>query len=150
MDYEHLPFKCRNCQEHGHFQRYCPKLTAEKQDAEGWQKAKKGKTFSNTKNKEKMNQAPPKKGNPAPNPKETSIEVQNPAHGTEAGEVPGSHPSDSGLHRSASSLPKDFSSLGSETGADSSEEGDTEASSPSVSPNQPKRGRKPEKKRREE
>ena len=101
-----------------------------------------------------MNQEPPKKGNPVPNPQETSNEVQNPAHGTEAGEAgeaPGSHsPSDSGLHRSASSLPKDHSILGSETGADSSEEGDTEASSPSVSPNQPKRGRKPEKKRREE
>jgi hypothetical protein len=44
LDYEHLPFKCRNCQEHGHFQRHCPKMqTNGKEDAEGWQKVKKGK-----------------------------------------------------------------------------------------------------------
>ena len=44
MDYEHLPFKCRACQEHGHFQRNCPKIqTLEKDEAEGWQKVKKSK-----------------------------------------------------------------------------------------------------------
>ena len=44
VDYEHLPFKCRTSQEHGHFQRNCPKnQIAEKEDAEGWQKVKKTK-----------------------------------------------------------------------------------------------------------
>ena len=47
-------------------------------------------------------------------------------------------------------MPKEHISQSSGTGADSSEEGDTEVSSPSAAPNQPKRGRKPEKKRREE
>ena len=147
LDYEHLPFKCRNCQEHGHFQRYCPKLAAGKEDAEGWQKAKKGKTSSNTKLKEKTIHEPAKEGNPAPN-LQASNEIQNPDLGTEVGEARGSSPSD--LHRTDSSMPKEHISQSSETGADSSEEGDTEVSSPSASPNQPKRGRKPEKKRREE
>ena len=26
LDYEQLPFKCRLCHEHGHFQRNCPKI----------------------------------------------------------------------------------------------------------------------------
>jgi hypothetical protein len=44
VDYEHLPFKCRNCQEHGHFQRNCPKAqTPDKEDIEGWQKVKRNK-----------------------------------------------------------------------------------------------------------
>jgi hypothetical protein len=36
FDYEQLSFKCKNCHEHGHFQRNCPKAQpAEKEDAEG-------------------------------------------------------------------------------------------------------------------
>ena len=151
LDYEHLPFKCRNCQEHGHFQRYCPKLAAEKEDAEGWQKVKKGKISSNTKNKEKTIQEPPKEGNSTANLQETSNDAQNPTNESEAGEVRVPQgPIDPVLQPVASSLPKEHTSLSSETGADSSREGDTEASSLSVTPNQPKRGRKPEKKRREE
>ena len=50
VDYEHLPFKCRSCQEHGHFQRNCPKIqTPEKEEAEGWQKVKKSKATPKTK-----------------------------------------------------------------------------------------------------
>ena len=50
VDYEHLPFKCRACQEHGHFQRNCPKLqTQEKEEAEGWQRVKKRKIVPKTK-----------------------------------------------------------------------------------------------------
>ena len=44
LDYEQLPFKCRNCQEHGHFQRNCPKAQPDdKEDGEGWKKVKKSK-----------------------------------------------------------------------------------------------------------
>ena len=44
LDYEQLPFKCRNCQEHGHFQRNYPKAHLDdKEDGEGWQKVKKSK-----------------------------------------------------------------------------------------------------------
>jgi hypothetical protein len=63
LDYEHLPFKCRNCQEHGHFQRNCPKLQASgTEDAEGWQKVRRGKNSQNAKNRDKMNQEPSKRG----------------------------------------------------------------------------------------
>ena len=50
VDYEHLPFKCRSCQEHGHFQRNCPKnQTPEKEEDEGWKKVKKSKAVPKTK-----------------------------------------------------------------------------------------------------
>jgi hypothetical protein len=52
LDYEQLPFKCRGCHEYNHFQRNCPKNpNQEKEEGEGWQQAKKGKTM--TKSKEK-------------------------------------------------------------------------------------------------
>ena len=48
LDYEQLPFKCRNCQEHGHFQRNCPKAQPDdKEDGEGWKKDKKNKASPN-------------------------------------------------------------------------------------------------------
>ena len=50
LDYEQLPFKCRQCHEHGHFQRNCPKNQSS-EEGEGWQKVKRGK--SNAKNPEK-------------------------------------------------------------------------------------------------
>jgi hypothetical protein len=63
LDYEHLPFKCRNCQEYGHFQRNCPKLqTSGTEEAEGWQKVKRGKNSQSIKNRDKMPQVPPKEG----------------------------------------------------------------------------------------
>ena len=37
MDYEHIPFRYRNCHEHGHFQRNYPKTQPlVKEDGEGW------------------------------------------------------------------------------------------------------------------
>jgi hypothetical protein len=50
LDYEQLPFKCRGCHEYDHFQRNCPKNPSkEKENGEGWQQPKKGKTSSKTK-----------------------------------------------------------------------------------------------------
>ena len=47
LDYEQLPFKCRICHEHGHFQRNCPKAPAgDKVEEEGWKEIKKGKVVS--------------------------------------------------------------------------------------------------------
>ena len=46
LDYEQLPFKCRQCHEHCHFQRNCPKIQSP-EEGEGWQKVKKGKTNAN-------------------------------------------------------------------------------------------------------
>jgi hypothetical protein len=51
LDYEQIPFKCRQCHEHGHFQRNCPKNQVSDEDA-GWQKVKKGKAIP--KNPEKI------------------------------------------------------------------------------------------------
>ena len=151
LDYEHLPFKCRNCQEHGHFQRHCPKLAAGKEDAEGWQKVKKSRTANNAKSKEKTSQEPPTVGSSKSSHQEPPNEAQTPIY---APEVEGTRapqgPTVPIPHPVVSSQSKEHISLGSETGAESFEEGDTEASSPSSSQDQPKRGRKTEKKRREE
>ena len=151
LDYEHLPFKCRNCQEHSHFQRHCPKLAEEKEDADGWQKVKKGKNPNSIKSKEKANQELPKGDNSKSSPQGNPDEAQNPTNAPGREEVRASQgPTSSTPHPAIPSQSKEPLSLGSETGAESSEEGDTEISSPSGSPNQPKRGRKSEKKRREE
>ena len=46
LDYENLPFKCRTCHEHGHFQRNFQKAPAvNKVDEEGWKEIKKGKAI---------------------------------------------------------------------------------------------------------
>lgn len=50
LDYEQLPFKCRLCQEHGHFQRNCPKSQVTVEE-EGWQQVKKGKSASKNQGK---------------------------------------------------------------------------------------------------
>ena len=151
LDYEHLQFKCRNCQEHGHFQRHCPKLTEEKEDAEGWQKVKKGKNPNSTKSKEKVTQEPPKGDISKSSSQGRDNEIQIPTSAPEKEEVRAYQgPNSSTPHTAIPSPSKEPISLGSETGAESSEEGDTEVSSPSGTPNQPKRGRKSERKRREE
>ena len=98
-----------------------------------------------------MNQEPSKEGNPknsAPeNPKsqETPIIVieeggnQQPV--APVNPIPGAK---------SISTSKENTSLNTNTDAETLDEEDTEASSPKGSPGQPKRGRKPEKKRREE
>ena len=151
MDYEHLPFKCRNYQEHGHFQRHCPKLAAGKEDAEGWQKVKKSRTATNAKSKDKMAQEPPTVGISKPSRQEPMNETQSPILAPEEEETRASQDPIVPIPKSVvSSQSKEHISLGSETGVKSFEEGDTETSSPSGTPDQPKRGRKTEKKRRKE
>ena len=141
LDYKHLPFKCRNYQEHGHFQRYCPKLVVGKEDVEGWQKVKKGKTSSITRSKEKTAQGPPEEGRSKPTHQEDPNVAQTPTNIPEVEEarVP-QDPIDPIPQPGVSSPSKEHISLGSETGAESSEEGDTETSRQSGTPDQPKRG----------
>ena len=55
LDYEQLPFKCRNFHEHGHFQRNCPKAQPEdKEEGEGWKKVKKGKAATKPAKKKRV------------------------------------------------------------------------------------------------
>ena len=86
VDYEHLPFKCRACQEHGHFQRNCPKLqTQEKEEAEGWQKVKKSKIVPKTKDPRvvQAKYQPPANPNPLKEPlKEGTTTSKEPAKET--------------------------------------------------------------------
>jgi hypothetical protein len=50
LDYEQLPFKCRGCHEYVHFQRnYTKNPNQEKEEGEGWQHPKKGKTTAKPK-----------------------------------------------------------------------------------------------------
>ena len=45
LDYEQLPFKCRGCQEYGHFICNCPKKPEIQQDkAEGWHRVNRAKS----------------------------------------------------------------------------------------------------------
>ena len=110
-------------------------------------KLRKGKppTAPKARRKRPMNQQRETTQNPA------LKEAQTPTSAPEKEEVRASQgPIISGPHPAIPSPSKEPISLGSETGADSSEEGDIEVNSPSGTPDQPKRGRKPEKKRREE
>jgi hypothetical protein len=152
LDYEHLPFKCRNCQEHGHFQRHCSKMkTNGKEDAEGWQKVKKGKNSYNAKSKDKMNQEPPKDGNPKKNfqevPKEKKTPTKEPEREKDQTPLAPVQPISPSM---GSSLNKENISLDTDTGAETPKEEDTEVSSLKGTPDQPKRGRKTENKIREE
>jgi hypothetical protein len=152
LDYEHLPFKCRNCQEHGHFQRNCPKTQVSgKEDAEGWQKVKRGKNSHNAKNKDKMNQEPPKEGNPRKNVQEIPKGKQTPTKEPEGEENQTPLAPVEPISPTKSTSPsKENISLDTNTDVETPEEEDTEVSSPKGTPDQPKRGRKTEKKRREE
>jgi hypothetical protein len=150
LDYEHLPFKCRNCQEHGHFQRNCPKIQANgKEDAEGWQKVRRGKNSNNARGKEKRTQEPLKEGQPshkAPEaPQSTPIVPETTENEISQSVTPATKsPIKSRI------LVNEHISLTSHEDLDILEEEAEEASSPKGSPEQPKRGRKSEKRRREE
>jgi hypothetical protein len=160
LDYEHLPFKCRTCQEHGHFQRNCPKnQSPEKEDAEGWQKVKKSKPGPKSKDprpeqaslpsssKPNPQKVPPKEG--ANKPKETLKEPfvivsQSPPAPENPIPVNETPPADEPMKSDEEHNPLD-----SETGADT-DEGATETSSSVGTPEKVPRGRKPERKKREE
>ena len=98
-----------------------------------------------------MAKEPPKENGTKPSTQNIPEEVQSPSGATVAEEtqVP-QVPVDSIPQVVTSNPSKEHISLGSETGAESAKEGDTETSSPLGTPDQPKRGRKTEKKRREE
>jgi hypothetical protein len=88
LDYEHLSFKCRNCQEHGHFQRNFPKLqTSRTEDVEGWKKVRRGKNLQSIKNRDKMPQDPPKEGNPKNTSQDSPKTQENPAIAIDEGEI---------------------------------------------------------------
>jgi hypothetical protein len=154
LDYEHLPFKCRNCQEHGHFQRNCPKKqTTGKEDAEGWQKVKRGKNSNNARGKDKRNQEPIKGGQPSQNVynvHESPQKNPSPADGTVGDVDPPLGPSETISPTKRPSPDNEYIRLNSNTDTETQEEEEGEASSPKGTPEQPKRGRKSEKKRREE
>jgi hypothetical protein len=136
LDYEHLPFKCRNCQEHGHFQRNCPKMqTNGKEDAEGWQKVKRGKNSYNAKSKDKMNQEPPKNGNPKQNVQEAPKEKRTPTKEPEGekNQTPLA-PVEPISPSKSSNLNKENISLDTNTDSETPEEEDTEVSIPKGTP----------------
>ena len=98
-----------------------------------------------------MAQEPPTVGSSKPSCQEPPNEAQSPILAPEEEETRASQgPTVPIPKNDVPSQSKEHISLGSKIGVESSEEGDTEASSLSGSPDQPKRGRKTEKKRREE
>ena len=160
MDYEHIPFKCRASQEHGHFQRNCPKIqTPEKEEAEGWQKVKKSKAAP----KPKDPRAVQAKDQPLVNPrhlkeplkegassskestKETTEIASQP---TSPSKAPAKEKSDHPA-KEPQKLDDEHITIGSDPGAES-DEGATETSSSVGTPEKNPRGRKPERKKREE
>lgn len=83
LDYEQLPFKCRTCHKHGHFQRNCPKApTRDKVDEEGWKEIKKRKAVP--KLTEKKNSGPLVKPQPKPKAKEFPKEGSSSREKTDA------------------------------------------------------------------
>jgi hypothetical protein len=154
IDYEHLPFKCKNCREHGHFQRNCPKAqTPHKEDSEGWKKVKRNKAAQKPREKcpeEETGQ--PSSSTPIP-------QAPPPPPSTESIPTPTSQtlpPKDSSTP-AMETLPledppksdEEHISIGFETGADL-EEGATETNSSVRTPEKAPRGRKSKRKKREE
>eukprot|EP00253_Pinus_taeda_P022199 PITA_22199 len=78
LDYEQLPFKCRICHEHGHFQRNCPKApSGDKVEEEGWKEIKKGKVVSKPNEQKKSGPM----GNPQTNSKTIPVSNDGPSSG---------------------------------------------------------------------
>jgi hypothetical protein len=152
LDYEHLPFKCRNCQEHGHFQRNCPKIQASRtEDAEGWQKVRRGKNSQNTKNKDKRTQDPFKEGTPKETPQDNTKKQGNSTIVIDAGESqPSRTPENPSAEGKGTEDSKEDTNLEINSEAETEEEEETVVSSPQCTPIQTRRGRKTEKKKREE
>ena len=162
LDYEHLPFKCRLCQEHehGHFQRNCPKNQAlDKEETEGWHKVKRSKPASkpkeprpdHTQNQPQANVNPPKEPqakdiNPPKEPEKECIEIAS--HSAASPENP-SRKNNDPIAKEALRSDEENITLDSETGADS-DGGATETSSSVGTPERNPRGRKPDRKKREE
>jgi hypothetical protein len=187
LDYEQLPFKCRLCHEHGHFQRNCPKAQPE-EEGEGWQRVKRGKASSKPNEKRAPSNAhksDPKA--PSKEPAQSQAMIQQPvtaALGASSSVVNApeatlvivireSTPPDLGIPvetqdtQGATSLepgeiqPEPANPLSgssptrgeaeedSDPGGDT-DEGSTESGSPHATPVKNPRGRKPNKKKREE
>jgi len=152
LDYEHLPFKCRNCQEHGHFQRNCPKIQSSRtEDAEGWQKVRRGKNSQNTKNGDKRPQDLSKEGNLKETPQDNPKIQGNSTIVIDEGESqPSRTPVSPSAEGKSTEESKEDTNLEVNSEDETEEEEETEVSSPQCTPSQPRRGRKTGKKKREE
>jgi hypothetical protein len=73
IDYEHIPFRCRKCHEHGHLFRDFPLNTLPKREAK--EKTKEG--FTQVQNRRKQAQKKPTTNNGKNNPKNNSFEALN-------------------------------------------------------------------------
>jgi len=160
VDYEHLPFKCRLCQEHGHFQRNCPKnQSMDKEEAEGWHKVKRNKPASKSKetrpdhsqihpqakeNAPKESQA--KDTNTPIEPEKECIEIVTQSAGSS--ENPARENNDP-IAKEALKSDEENTIVDSGTGAES-DGGATETSSSVGTPERNPRGRKSDRKKREE
>ena len=81
-----MPFKCRTCHEHGHFQRNFPKASAVKKlDEEGWKEFKNGKAIP--KPNEKKSSGPIELFQPNSKAKEVPKEVSSPGEKVDANET---------------------------------------------------------------
>ena len=98
-----------------------------------------------------MPQDPPKEGNPKNNSQDSPKIQENPTIAIDEGENQQSGvPVSPSIGAKSIGSSKEDTNLDTNTEAEIEEEEDTEASSPKGTPDQPRRGRKSEKKRREE
>eukprot|EP00253_Pinus_taeda_P008795 PITA_08795 len=163
LDYEKLPFKCRICHEHGHFQRNCPKApSGDKVEEEGWKEIKKGKVVSKPNKQKKSGPM----GNPQTNSKTIPVSNDGPSSGEkvhtsenheetedqskkvketeEETAVPLTEADQGGIAGNDEHI-----SLASDSGEESKEK-DSNSDSSQITPIKSTRGRKSKKKQREE
>jgi hypothetical protein len=150
LDYEQLSLKCRNCHEHGHFQRNYPKIQpTTKEDVERWKKVQKGKV---AKPKEKKSQDPGKQNHPSSEVKEglakTAEVAESQEHDLEATVTLEPLPEPPNTKEPLKSQDEHIS-LSTKSRGDSDGKY-LEKSSSHGTPKRPSRGRKPEKKKRED